>query len=215
MLAVCKVGALAQPDCWPVLEVSLEPFSGMANLSVADFLMSDPGLDATVSQSQFSCEDVGQDITVVVTEGSASCTTVVSVIDAAPPVAVGEIAVSVEIPEGFEALILNPALIDDGSYDNCGEVTLSTDPEYITCEMIGGTINVVLTVTDESGNTNSVITMVTVEGPDVEQSACLGDFDLKILGPHFVNKNMIHTNFTPCYESTMTCLLYTSPSPRD
>ncbi|MBK8565584.1 MAG: proprotein convertase P-domain-containing protein [Saprospiraceae bacterium] len=57
---------------------------------------------------------------------------------------------------------IDPADIDAGSTDNCGAVTLSVAPSNVNC-MVLGPVNVTLTVTDNAGNMNTCVTVVTVE----------------------------------------------------
>lgn len=56
---------------------------------------------------------------------------------------------------------IDPSDIDDGSTDNCGAVTLSVAPSNVTCAVLGN-VSVTLTVTDNSGNTNTCSTVITV-----------------------------------------------------
>jgi len=204
LLGICRVGALAQPQCEEAVVFALHAWNPVSILLPESLLTNEASGDLVLSQSEFSCADVGQDITVTLTDAVGTCSTIVSVIDNTPPVAIGDLAVSIEIPAGFEAFVINPSVLDDGSYDNCGEVTFEASPNYIGCDMIGEIIDVTLSVTDESGNVNSVITEVSVQGPEVEESECLVDYDLKIIETHVLNKNMIHTNNTACYESTLS-----------
>lgn len=56
---------------------------------------------------------------------------------------------------------ITPADIDNGSFDNCGAVTLAVSPSSVNCSNLG-TVAVTLTVTDLAGNTNTCVTTVTV-----------------------------------------------------
>jgi subtilisin-like proprotein convertase family protein len=56
---------------------------------------------------------------------------------------------------------LTPADIDNGSLDNCGPVTLGISPNTFNTSNVG-VVNVVLTVTDGTGNTSQCTTPVTV-----------------------------------------------------
>jgi hypothetical protein len=58
---------------------------------------------------------------------------------------------------------ITPADIDNGSSDECGPVTLSVSKSQFDCSNIG-TNNVVLTITDASGNTSACTAVVTVVG---------------------------------------------------
>jgi uncharacterized repeat protein (TIGR01451 family) len=56
---------------------------------------------------------------------------------------------------------LNPSAIDNGSSDNCPNITLTAVPSTFDCTNIGGN-SVVLIVTDASGNSSTCSTTVTV-----------------------------------------------------
>src|SRR5690606_13606595 len=66
---------------------------------------------------------------------------------------------------------ISPDQIDDGSSDNCGPVTLSVDPSSFDCEDLGEN-EVILTVTDASGNTSTCTAIVTVEDPGMLEANC-------------------------------------------
>jgi hypothetical protein len=59
--------------------------------------------------------------------------------------------------------------VDNGSIDNCGSVTLSVSKTNFTCNDIGN-VPVVLTATDQFGNTSSVSTIVTVIGQQLSST---------------------------------------------
>ncbi len=56
---------------------------------------------------------------------------------------------------------LPPSLVDNGSSDNCGTITLSVSPNTFNCNNIGNN-TVILTVTDGSGNSASCTAIVNV-----------------------------------------------------
>nr|MDQ3017953.1 HYR domain-containing protein [Bacteroidota bacterium] len=119
-----------------------------------------PSLEVT--PVTFNCDDVGENIVVLtVTDGSgntSTCTAVVTVVDNIDPLcSTQDITVSVS---GSQVTIL-PSQVDDGSSDVCGPVTLDVDPDTFTCDDLGPNV-VVLTVTDESGNTSTCTATVTV-----------------------------------------------------
>ena len=69
--------------------------------------------------------------------------------------------ISIDLDEEGNATLL-PALVDDGSYSDCGNHTLSLDKTIFNCENIG--VNtLVFTITDNQGNTSSQSTNVTIE----------------------------------------------------
>ena len=61
--------------------------------------------------------------------------------------------ISIDLDEEGNATLL-PALVDDGSYSDCGNHTLSLDKTIFNCENIG--VNtLVFTITDNQGNTKN------------------------------------------------------------
>ncbi len=57
---------------------------------------------------------------------------------------------------------ITPSMIDNGSFDECSEVTFELDNDFFTCADIGSNI-VTLFVTDASGNQSSCTTVVVIE----------------------------------------------------
>ncbi len=82
--------------------------------------------------------------------------------DFIPPIAICEANLTVSLGLNGEAYI-RAEDVDAGSYDDCGEVTLSLSQNLFTVNDIG-TNRVILTVTDEAGNYNECWTEVSVRG---------------------------------------------------
>lgn len=100
---------------------------------------------------------------------SASCTQTITVDDTTPPLCVAQdITVTLDI-NGM--VTITPEQIDNGSSDNCGSVTLELDTTMFDCDDIDDNI-VILTVTDQSGNTSTCSATVTVEDPGDLQAIC-------------------------------------------
>src|SRR5690606_37896296 len=93
----------------------------------------------------------------------------VTVLDTLAPLCITQ-DITVEI-NGNGMVTISPDQIDDGSSDNCGPVTLSVDPSSFDCEDLGEN-EVILTVTDASGNTSTCTAIVTVEDPGMLQANC-------------------------------------------
>ncbi len=89
----------------------------------------------------------------------SSCTVQLTLVDNVSPVAVAKQNIILNLING-EA-ILTPDLMDNGSYDLCGSVTLSVSQTLFTTAHLGEN-QVFLTVTDESGNDNQTWSYVTV-----------------------------------------------------
>ncbi|UOY08375.1 BspA family leucine-rich repeat surface protein [Muricauda sp. SCSIO 64092] len=80
-----------------------------------------------------------------------------------PPTARCKTAVTLQLSTDGTAT-LTTALVDNGSSDACGDVTLGLSKDSFTATDLG-TNTVTLTVTDPNGNTNTCQTTVTVEDP--------------------------------------------------
>jgi hypothetical protein len=127
----------------------------------------------TLSQTNFNCDDVGDVIVVqTVTDvngNSSTCTAVVTVEDNIFPDCMTQ-NITVEVDGNGNATITADQ-VDAGSNDNCGPVTLSVVPSMFTCDHLGDN-EVVLTVTDDSGNSATCTAIVTVEDPGILQALC-------------------------------------------
>ncbi len=116
-----------------------------------------------VSPNTFDCSGIGPNtVTLTVTDNeglNSVCNATVNVEDKTAPV------VNVR---PFE-LVLNsmgtgtllPSDIDNGTFDNCGNVTLSVSQSAFTCSDLG-IKTITLTATDANGNSSSRATLVTV-----------------------------------------------------
>ncbi|HIB48693.1 MAG TPA: HYR domain-containing protein [Flavobacteriaceae bacterium] len=119
---------------------------------------------SSVSPNTFSCADVGtpQTVTLTVTDASgntSTCTSMITVEDVLPPTAICQDITLILDASGNATLI--PSDIDGGSSDNCGIASLSASQTAFTCDDIGPN-DVILTITDDSGNTSSCTAIVTV-----------------------------------------------------
>ncbi|WP_432412097.1 HYR domain-containing protein [Rasiella sp. SM2506] len=112
----------------------------------------------------FNCSNIGANniqLVVVDTNGNSStCTTIVTVEDNVPPVAVCE-NITIQLDANGNTSIV-AADIDGGSNDVCGIASLSVDIDSFDCSNVGPN-NVTLTVTDVNGNSSTCTAVVTVE----------------------------------------------------
>jgi len=119
------------------------------------------GVDA--SPLNFTCDNIGANtvtLTVIDNNGNTStCEATVTVEDNVDPVAVCQ-DITVTLDETGNATITGED-VNGNSTDNCGIASYSVEPNAFTCADIG-TVPVVLTVTDTSGNTATCDATVTV-----------------------------------------------------
>ncbi len=116
----------------------------------------------SLSQTAYTCANLGTNsvtLTAVDAAGnSASANATVTVIDAIAPTAIAQ-NITISLSNGTASI--SGADVNNGSYDNCGIVSMSVSPNSFGCND-GGDHVVTLTVTDASGNSNSTTATVTV-----------------------------------------------------
>ncbi len=111
----------------------------------------------SLSRTSFDCSDTGSPVSVTLTGtddsgNSASCTAQVTVMDTISP-SVNVKAYNLVLDPSGNATLL-PGDVDNGSFDNCGPVTLSVAPNTFTCDDLGNK-TVTLTAQDQHGNSAS------------------------------------------------------------
>ena len=95
-------------------------------------------------------------------EGMASFQ--ITVLDTVKPVAICE-SITIQVnPSGLpgDTYVLQPSEVDNGSFDNCGNLNYQLSQTNFTCGQAGSNFNITLTVTDASGNTASCSAIVSV-----------------------------------------------------
>jgi hypothetical protein len=121
-------------------------------------------INYSVSKSTFDCSNVGPNTVVLkatdANGNTATANATVTVEDKVAPIALAK-NITAQITQGGNAII-TAAQVDNGSYDVCGNVTLSLSKYIFICRNIGPN-TVVLTATDGSGNTATTTAIVTVE----------------------------------------------------
>ncbi|MBZ0206686.1 MAG: HYR domain-containing protein [Flavobacteriales bacterium] len=125
------------------------------------------------SSTQFTCADIGTFAdTLFVTDNGGNtsfCIAQVTVVDTVAPHAQGR-DISVYLDASGEAAIAAHEL-DNGSTDACGPLTFSASDTAFTCADIG-IVDVLLTVTDASGNSSTASTQVTVHDTIAPLAQC-------------------------------------------
>ncbi|MFG4003100.1 T9SS type B sorting domain-containing protein [Flavobacterium aquidurense] len=118
----------------------------------------------TLDKTTFDCSNIGDNnltLNLIDKSGnSAFGTAVVTVKDLTAPTVVSK-NITVQLDATGNAAII-PALINNGSTDNCAIATMTLDKTTFDCSNIGDN-TVILTVTDVNGNSASKTATVTVE----------------------------------------------------
>ncbi len=117
-----------------------------------------------LSRTEFDCSDTGSPVSVTLigtddSGNSASCTSQVTVLDNVAPV-VNTKPFNIVLGSSGTAILL-PTDIDNGTYDNCGNVTLSVAPDHFSCSDLGQK-TVTLTAIDSHGNSSTQDVTVTI-----------------------------------------------------
>lgn len=122
---------------------------------------------------RFNCNSLGEnEVTMIVTneegnEASSSCSTTVTVADNRPPTAMCQNTILI-LSETGEAF-LAPTNLDGGSTDNCTITDFAASKTSFNCDDLGNN-SVQLTLTDQSGNSSSCTSTVTIQ--DSPNSFC-------------------------------------------
>ena len=120
----------------------------------------------------FGCQDIGtRTITVSVSDGNltSSCTATATIVDITPPIAACKTATVQLNANGTGNL--TPGKVLFISNDPCGIQSRNVNPSSFDCADIG-TQEVTVTVTDNSGNSNTCSTSITVEDNEAPVVTC-------------------------------------------
>jgi gliding motility-associated-like protein len=122
------------------------------------------GLFMYISKTDFSCSDIGSPITVYLigtdaSGNSSSCSSQITVLDTISPV-INYRQFNLVLGSSGTATLL-PQDIDNGTFDNCGTVTLSVFPNTFNCSDLGQK-SVTLTALDSHGNSASSAVIINV-----------------------------------------------------
>ncbi len=171
--------AVCVPDS--SVTVSLDALgNGTLTVSQIDAGSSDNcGIDSIwIDKTSFACGEVGaQEVTLHVRDAagnSNSCTTEVLVVDAIAPTAICK---DTTIYVGTGAISLTGMMLDGGSTDACGIDTIVSEQDMFSCDDLGVN-SILVTVTDENGNTSTCSALVTVLDTIAPTFATIGDITL-------------------------------------
>ncbi len=118
-----------------------------------------------VTTVTYMVEDINGNVT--------TCTFDVTVEDNTAPSAVCQGVTIFVNPDG-STYTLDPTQVDGGSFDNCGIASMTVSPNTFDCGDLGTTSNVVLQVTDNSGNISSCVAPVTVQSMQLAPTFSIG-----------------------------------------
>lgn len=125
-----------------------------------------------VSPSNFNCENRGENVVILTVSdengNTASGQAVVNVVDAVPPIVLTN-NVALNLDNNGQVFITS-SMIDAGSSDNCGIMSMLVSPSAFDCSNLGDN-TVELIVTDVSGNVSSASAIVQVSAPELFASA--------------------------------------------
>ena len=150
--------------CRPSYTANLDA-AGMVTVTSTDIDLGSSsscgGLTYAVAPNMFTCTDVGSvqtvTLTVTSTDGSTdTCTSAVTVEDNTDPTATCNTGVTFQVDASGTATI-DPNTLNGNSNDNCGTaaLTFAASPTQMTCDNVGNSNVVTLTVTDAAGNSDS------------------------------------------------------------
>lgn len=163
-----QIKAQVTANCEPQINKEVGPW-GTVELLASDIDAGSTNYDTlTLDITSLECDNIGVN-TVVLTATDASgntstCMSTVLLEDHIPPVVVIDTDVVLTIPQNTGELELTADMFDNGSYDYCSDdLTFTIDPAVVTCETPANTV-VVMTVSDEYGNTNEAYTNLIING---------------------------------------------------
>ncbi|MRT16565.1 HYR domain-containing protein, partial [Vitellibacter sp. q18] len=105
---------------------------------------------------------------------TATCSFTVTVLDNEAPVAVCQ-DLTLDLDPVTGTVSITGADIDNGSTDNCGIASMTVDVGTFDCSMTGAN-TVTLTVTDNSGNSSTCTSTVTIQDVTAPEVFCVGGF---------------------------------------
>ncbi len=104
---------------------------------------------------------------------TSTCQFTITVVDNEAPIAICQ-NITIELDPITGTATIDPTEVDNGSSDLCGAVSLSLDISMFDCTMTGSN-NIVLTVTDDAGNSSTCTATVTVQDTTAPIITCLGE----------------------------------------
>ncbi len=149
-------------------------FAGVA-FDVEDGNISGDIIATPPSGSVFPVGDTTVTLSVTDSDGNTStCSFTVTVNDNEPPVAVCQ-DLTLDLDPVTGTVSITGADVDNGSTDNCGIASMTLDISSFDCSNTGAN-TVTMTVTDNSGNSSTCTSTVTVQDVTAPEVFCIGGF---------------------------------------
>ena len=177
---------------------------GVANFAGVAFDDEDGNISSSIvatpaSGSTFPVGDTMVELSVTDSDGNtATCSFMVTVLDNEAPVAVCQ-DLTVDLDPVTGMATITGAQVDNGSTDNCGIASMTLDISSFDCSMTGAN-TVVLTVTDNAGNSSTCTSTVTVQDVTAPEVFCVGGFGIFTESEDFEGAT-IPTGWTTVIES--------------
>ncbi len=155
-------------NCFGVVSLALTGLDDCAPYSSITITNDSPFADAGGSDASGEYPLGPHNVNFTVTDpcgNSVSFNRSFTVVDDVSPIAACKSSTTIGLPSNG-TLILNPALIDNGSFDNCGVIVSRTvSPNTFDCSDADGVTEhpVTLTVVDAAGNSSSCNAVVVIE----------------------------------------------------
>jgi hypothetical protein len=164
-----------------IIELPLDE-SGKASLKPENVFVSwppaDPNLDIKLSQSEFTCSDIGEKEITITIKNQAGQTweekTIVKVQDKLKPVLIPK-NFNVDFDVTVGTLALKPSDFIAELTDNCGVKEVTINKTTATCEDLGKEIPVAIRAVDASGNIVEAVAILTLNRIETKKVSISGD----------------------------------------
>ena len=208
--AVCK-DFTARLDADGKVTIAVADVDGGCSDNCADCC----DINKYIYPTEFDCSDIGeQKVWLVVSDAAGnkdSCQAIVTVVDEVDPIALCK-DTTVYLDEDGQ-FFLEAENLDNGSFDNCTDVTLEIVPNIMSCDFVNPdqtAENVALFVYDAYGNFDVCIADVTVIDTIAPEIICPDDFNIyKDASCEFVIKN--YTNMVMAADNCTIDTITQSP----
>jgi uncharacterized repeat protein (TIGR01451 family) len=142
-------------------------------------------VDTSLSATTFTCEDAGliESVAVTLTDNSGNvsvCQALITVLDTIKPVCNAIDTLIIPLDNTGMAVITGQS-VDFGSFDQCGFITLTVNPDTFYCNDAGIPIEFLLTVSDAHGNFSTCSGILIVQDTTPPNIICPPDTSISCL----------------------------------